>query len=95
MVLYEIEHFNIYHEGESEKTLEDISAVLHRAHDVVVNFFEIEPETTDVYIYKDQVPVSFEDHCTLSRRRRRFLGWRCQLSPWDLPRFPSPGSPEN
>jgi hypothetical protein len=39
MILYEIEHFNIYHEGESEKTLEDIENVLNQTYNVVLSFF--------------------------------------------------------
>jgi hypothetical protein len=54
MILYKIEHFNIYHEGESEKTLEDIENVLNQTYNVVLNFFKIEPEKTNIYFYKDQ-----------------------------------------
>lgn len=54
MVLYEIEHFNIYHERESEKTLEDINTVLHEAYDDIIAH-----EYIHIIIYR------MNEHCNL------------------------------
>ena len=55
MVLYDLEHFSIYHKNENIQTLKDIENVLNETYNKAIKFYEINIENTDVYIYNNQL----------------------------------------
>jgi hypothetical protein len=55
MKLYDLEYFSIFHKNELIETLKDIEVSLRKAYNKVRDFYNINMEKINVYIYDNQV----------------------------------------